>query len=640
MGVESTSSNECLHEAALNAAEASEADSSCTVAATTKREFDKASEAASSATNCIATCSSEGEAGKQADAPLDGKGDGTEGGASGCATAADTCLDTLAQPSFSPPKQRRRRGPRIPAVATRSLPNRDSRIAADLQNKFVVECERLGWRTQSSRSNNTSTSGSKSNSSGDVAEKRRKDKQSASAFGSSATSSSSARQPKKELSKRGGRPPRDRRKGRVVDSAPSRSRSGLSCSGAPRGRPRGSAKASRTNKKAEDGKSSLKASNPRPPPPTQSRRPRRHAADRAAAAIVAAAAPMHDGFLVLDIPAKRLRQQQQPLAGKKQQRRTTKWRGDEDAKGEDATTIQKREGGECLEEMRNEPKEGNPEAGLHAFKEEVDLTGAECRDEIANERREAQDPMQTELESKAESTAEELRLLEKALEEEEFDRRRVEPYELEVRIELGSAVLENARSRTPEITPAKSRLVHARNPPRASGLQFCRKSLLPAATVHDTNDQHTWDLVGGSFVRSSRTPMHCADPLAGIWAAHVLPPFPCIETSGPIKKNNRNPHWRGQAVHKTEANERDEKVPFISPQMNMDWQRHTHTPHLEVFWAAKLERTLADTSDRQRYRKHQRPPDFKLLQMNRNVAENVMRTAAEKPRDLARRKGT
>ncbi|OEH78829.1 hypothetical protein cyc_01442 [Cyclospora cayetanensis] len=463
------------------------ADSSCTVAATTKREFDKASEAASSATNCIATCSSEGEAGKrecclldrfrvltlylrvarvrqlisdqpyhgrceqfffsgvcgvcddgwvdpsaavlspllvgaladesklvflvglcaEADAPLDGKGDGTEGGASGCATAADTCLDTLAQPSFSPPKQRRRRGPRIPAVATRSLPNRDSRIAADLQNKFVVECER-------------------------------KDKQSASAFGSSATSSSSARQPKKELSKRGGRPPRDRRKGRVVDSAPSRSRSGLSCSGAPRGRPRGSAKASRTNKKAEDGKSSLKASNPRPPPPTQSRRPRRHAADRAAAAIVAAAAPMHDGFLVLDIPAKRLRQQQQPLAGKKQQRRTTKWRGDEDAKGEDATTIQKREGGECLEEMRNEPKEGNPEAGLHAFKEEVDLTGAECRDEIANERREAQDPMQTELESKAESTAEELRLLEKALEEEEFDRRRVEPYELEVRIELGS----------------------------------------------------------------------------------------------------------------------------------------------------------------------------------------------------------
>lgn len=191
------------------------------------------------------------------------------------------------------PTKRRKRAAMPPAIVTRCLPARDSRVAATLQNQFVVECERFGWRVSPSGNANYKTQ-SKAYAQTSSLDKSRPAKRS-STRQTGATTHSLPRE-KEEL----------------VATFLSKKRNMTTTPNNSPVTAQGGNAARRKQKKAKDGSGKAtkhvltteKLPNPRAPPPTDSGRPRRQAADRAAAAILAAAAPSHGGFLVLDIPPK------------------------------------------------------------------------------------------------------------------------------------------------------------------------------------------------------------------------------------------------------------------------------------------------------------------------------------------------
>lgn len=241
---------------------------------------------AEEATNKPAADRSDVDSNTNDDAAKSNPGRRNSGSTSGDASPA---ASTAGVSAAARPK-RRRHGDRPPLVATRCLPARDSRIAAALQNQFVVECERFGWHISPSGGGNKKGSSTKADNAAPSTEGRAAARRSARQSGT--TVSSPKRQAAASLPKK---------RSMSVPEEPALSvRASAKGGSSPRDKPKRSAHDITVGGK--NASMEEKASTVREPPPTESGRPRRHAADRAAAAIVAAAAPSNGGFLVLDIP--------------------------------------------------------------------------------------------------------------------------------------------------------------------------------------------------------------------------------------------------------------------------------------------------------------------------------------------------
>ncbi|KAL8274170.1 hypothetical protein Esti_002012 [Eimeria stiedai] len=186
--------------------------------------------------------------------------------------------------------RRRRKAEGLSLVATRHLPERDSRIAATLLNQFVFECEKLGWIAHSPRA--VFPSGKRVQSGGKPAATAAAPAEAEAATGEKSTTSPAADRRRKRR--------RPLSPAAAAAARPAAAAAGIS-SGKERGRPAERRTYNHTFSPfptAEHPPSPM----PRAPPPTDSGRPRRHAADRAAAAIAAAAAPTYGSFLVIDVP--------------------------------------------------------------------------------------------------------------------------------------------------------------------------------------------------------------------------------------------------------------------------------------------------------------------------------------------------